>query len=160
VTALMFVLSRRFGSLSARFGPRLFMGTGPLVAGAGVLLLARIGEHVDYVVDVLPAIVLFGIGLSITVAPLTATVMADAHRGDSGIASGVNNAVARVAGLLGIAGVGVAVAGRSGAELDLAGFRLGMVLTALLVAAGGAVGLAGIRNTIGARQEPVLSSGS
>jgi EmrB/QacA subfamily drug resistance transporter len=158
VTLIMFSTSRRFGALSARFGPRLFMGGGPLVAAAGVLLLARLDEEVDYVTDVLPAMVLFGIGLTLTVAPLTATVMADAVRGDSGIASGVNNAVARVAGLLGIAAVGVAVAGRSGAELDLAGFRIGMVLTAALVAAGGIVGLVGIRNPAGRRPEPLVSS--
>jgi hypothetical protein len=134
------------------------MGCGPLVSAAGVLLLIRAGEEVDYLIDVLPAMGLFGLGLSITVAPLTATVMADAHRGDSGIASGVNNAVARVAGLVGIATVGVAVAGRSGAELDLAGFQLGMALTAALVAAGGLVGLLGIQNRPGARAEPLVSS--
>jgi predicted MFS family arabinose efflux permease len=160
VTVLMFLLSRRFGALSARYGPRLFMGGGPLVATAGVLLLARLDADVSYVPDVLPAMLLFGLGLSITVAPLTTTVMSDAHRGDSGIASGVNNAVARVAGLLGIAAVGVAVAGRSGAELDLAGYRIGMVLTAVLVAAGGVVGLVGIRNSGGARPEPLVSSPS
>jgi hypothetical protein len=156
----MFVLSRRFGALSARLGPRLFMGCGPLIAAAGVLLLARVDEHVDYVADILPAMVLFGLGLAVTVAPLTATVMADAHRGDSGIASGVNNAVARVAGLLGIATVGVAVAGRSGAELDLAGFRIGMLVTAVLVAAGGLIGLLGIENRSGARPESLVSSAS
>jgi EmrB/QacA subfamily drug resistance transporter len=158
VTVLMFLLSRRFGALSARYGPRLFMGGGPLVAAVGVLLLARLDADVSFVPDILPAMVLFGLGLSITVAPLTTTVMSDAHRGDSGIASGVNNAVARVAGLLGIAAVGVAVAGRSGAELDLAGYRIGMVLTAVLVAAGGVVGLVGIRNSSGARREPLVSS--
>jgi EmrB/QacA subfamily drug resistance transporter len=158
VTALLFLLSRRIGALSARFGPRVFMGSGPLVAAAGVLLLARADEHVNYVRDVLPPMLLFGLGLALTVAPLTATVMADARRGDSGIASGVNNAVARVAGLLGIASVGVAVAGRSGAELDLAGFRIGMVLTATLVAVGGLVGLLGIENRSGARPEPLVSS--
>ena len=89
---------------------------------------------------------LFGLGLAITVAPLTVTVMADAGPADSGIASGVNNAVARVAGLLGIAVVGVAVAGRSGVELDVDGFRVGMVVTAALLAGGGLVGLVGIRN--------------
>jgi hypothetical protein len=87
-------------------------------------------------------------------------VMSDAHRGDSGIASGVNNAVARVAGLFGIAAVGVAVAGRSGAELDLAGYRIGMVLTAILVAAGGVVGFLGIRNSGGTPREPLVSSPS
>lgn len=160
VTLIMFALSRRFGALSARFGPRIFMGGGPLVAAAGVLLLARVDEEVDYVVDVLPSMILFGVGLTLTVAPLTATVMADAVRGGSGIASGVNNAVARVAGLLGIAAVGVAVAGRSGAELDLSGFRIGMVLTALLVAAGGLIGLIGIKNPAGAQPEPLVSSPS
>ena len=158
VTVLLFVLSRFTGRLSARFGPRLFMGGGPLVAAVGVLLLTRLDSDVSYVSDVLPAMVVFGLGLSITVAPLTTTVMSDAHRGDSGIASGVNNAVARVAGLLGIAVVGVAVANRSGAELDLAGYRIGMVLTAVLVAAGGVVGLVGIRNSGGARLEPLVSS--
>jgi EmrB/QacA subfamily drug resistance transporter len=158
VTVLLFVLSRFTGRLSARFGPRLFMGAGPLVAAVGVLLLTRLDTDVSYVPDVLPAMILFGLGLSITVAPLTTTVMSDAHRGDSGIASGVNNAVARVAGLLGIAVVGVAVANRSGAELDLAGYRIGMVLTAVLVAAGGVVGVLGIQNSGGAGREPLVSS--
>ena len=160
VTLIMFAFSRRFGALSARFGPRIFMGGGPLVSAVGVLMLVRLDEDVRYLTDVLPSMALFGIGLTLTVAPLTATVMADAVRGDSGIASGVNNAVARVAGLLGIAAVGVAVAGRSGAELDLSGFRIGMVLTAVLVAAGGIVGLIGIRNPAGARPEPLVSSAS
>jgi hypothetical protein len=87
--------------------------------------------------------------------------MADARHGDSGIASGVNNAVARVAGLLGIAVVGVAVAGRSGAELDLDGFRVGMLLTGLLLGGGGIVGLLGIRNPrLASREEPLVSSGT
>ena len=157
-TILLFLLSSRIGALAGRFGPRLFMGVGPLIAAAGVLLLARTDESVGYFADLLPAIVVFGTGLALTVAPLTVTVMAESHRGDSGIASGVNNAVARVAGLLGIAVVGVAVAGRSGAELDLSGFRLGMILTAVLLTAGGLIGLLGIRNRPGAAQAPVLSS--
>ena len=157
-TILLFLLSGRVGALAGRFGPRLFMGVGPLLSAAGVLMLARLDESVDYFADLLPAIVLFGTGLALTVAPLTATVMAEARRGDSGIASGVNNAVARVAGLLGIAAVGVAVAGRSGAELDLAGFRLGMLLTAALLGAGGLVGLLGIRNRPGGAQAPLVSS--
>jgi predicted MFS family arabinose efflux permease len=146
VTLLLFGLSRRFGALSARFGPRLFMGVGPLLAALAVLMLARIDTDVSYVSDLLPPMILFGIGLAITVAPLTATVMADAHRGDTGIASGVNNAIARVAGLLGIAAVGVAVADRSGGQIDLDGFRIGMVLTAALIGVGGVLGLLGIQN--------------
>ena len=161
VTIFLFFLSSRIGALSARFGPRLFMGVGPLVAAGGVLLLVRLDENVDYARDLLPAMIVFGLGLAMTVAPLTATVMAEAGRGDSGIASGVNNAVARVAGLLGIAVVGVAVAGRSGAELDLAGFRLGMAITAVVVGAGGLVGLLGIRNpAVASDEEPVVSSSS
>jgi EmrB/QacA subfamily drug resistance transporter len=161
VTIFLFFLSSRIGALSARFGPRLFMGVGPLVAACGVLMLLRLDESVDYARDLLPAMIVFGLGLATTVAPLTATVMAEAGRGDSGIASGVNNAVARVAGLLGIAVVGVAVAGRSGAELDLAGFRLGMAITAVVVGAGGLVGLLGIRNpAVASDEEPVVSSSS
>jgi EmrB/QacA subfamily drug resistance transporter len=146
VTILMFFLSRRFGALSGRFGPRLFMAVGPLVAALGVTLLVFADDDPSYVAEILPAMVLFGLGLSITVAPLTSTVMAEAHHGDSGIASGVNNAVARVAGLLGIATIGVAVAGAGGGGLDLHGFRVGMAWTAALIAVGGVLGLVGIRN--------------
>ena len=78
VTLVMFALSRRFGAMADRYGPRLFMGGGPLVAAAGILLLLRTGMHVSYVVDLLPALLVFGVGLSLTVAPLTATVLADA----------------------------------------------------------------------------------
>ena len=159
ITILLFFLSGRIGGLAGRFGPRLFMGAGPLISAVGVLMLVRLDESVGYFADLLPAMIVFGIGLALTVAPLTATVMAEAHRGDSGIASGINNAVARVAGLLGIAVVGVAVAGRSGAELNLSGFRLGMVLTAVLLGLGGLIGLLGIRNPpLAHAAPPVVSS--
>jgi EmrB/QacA subfamily drug resistance transporter len=145
VTAVMFVLSPRVGRLSMRLGPRFFMGTGPLVAAAGLLLLVRLKPGFDYWYELLPPLVLFSIGLSLTVAPLTATVLADAGEGDAGIASGVNNAVARVAGLLGIAVVGASVAGSDNA-LDVSGFQLAMGITVALICAGGLIGLAGIRN--------------
>jgi EmrB/QacA subfamily drug resistance transporter len=127
VTVIMFVLSRRFGALADRFGPRLFMGAGPLVAACGLLLFQRIGTEVDYVSEVLPGLLVFALGLSMTVAPLTAAVLAGAETSQAGIASGVNNAIARVAGLLGTAAVGAAVAGSFGSSLDahLAGVRLG-----------------------------------
>jgi FtsH-binding integral membrane protein len=128
-----------------RFGPRLFMGLGPLIAAVGVVGLVRLSPHFSYPKDLLPPLFLFSVGLSMIVAPLTATVLADAGEGDAGVASGVNNAIARVAGLLAIAVVGVAVAGPHN-ELDLSGFRLAMWITAALVAAGGVIGLAGIRN--------------
>jgi EmrB/QacA subfamily drug resistance transporter len=127
VTLVMFALSRRFGALADRHGPRLFMGAGPLVAAAGLLLFQRVGTTVDYAGDVLPALLVFALGLSMTVAPLTAAVLAGAERAQAGIASAVNNAIARVAGLLGTAAVGAAVATAFGRSLDsqLAGVPLG-----------------------------------
>ncbi len=125
-TIVMLALSRRFGALADRYGPRLFMGAGPLVAGAGLLLLLRVGIHVDYFTQVLPALLLFSLGLSMTVAPLTAAVLAGVEERQAGIASGVNNAVARVAGLLAIAALGAVVAVQFSSALDqhLAGVRL------------------------------------
>jgi EmrB/QacA subfamily drug resistance transporter len=145
ITIVMFLLSPRVGRLSMRLGPRLFMGVGPLIAGAALLTFVRLGRDVNYWTELLPALLVFSIGLSMIVAPLTATVLADAGESDAGIASGVNNAVARVAGLLGIAVVGALVAGSTN-QLDLTGFRMSMLITALLVGAGSIVGLAGIRN--------------
>ncbi len=145
VTVVMFLFSGRVGRLSMRFGPRLFMSTGPFLCAAAMLWLRSLAPGFDYWTDLLPPLLLFSAGLSLIVAPLTATVLADAGPGDAGIASGVNNAVARVAGLLGIAIVGAAIAGASN-RLELSGFRLAMTITAALVAAGGVVGVAGIRN--------------
>jgi MFS family permease len=118
VTVVMFLLSRRFGALADRYGPRLFMGAGPLIC-------------------VLPPLLLFSLGLSMTVAPLTAAVLADATEQDAGIASGVNNAIARVAGLMGTAAVGAAVAASFAAKLDssLTGLRLGPAGRAAVAAA-------------------------
>jgi EmrB/QacA subfamily drug resistance transporter len=126
LTVIMFALSRQAGRLADRLGPRLFMGAGPLVAAAGMLLMLRLDADVDYVRDLLPAVLVFSLGLSITVAPLTATVLADADEENAGIASGVNNAIARVGGLLGVAALGAVVAGQFTSRLDdgLAGQRL------------------------------------
>jgi len=127
VTVLMFLLSRRFGALADRHGPRLFMGAGPIVCAAGLLMFQRVGANVDYLTEVLPPLLLFALGLSMTVAPLTAAVLADATTSDAGIASGVNNAIARVAGLMGTAAVGAAVASSFASNLNqrLTGSRLG-----------------------------------
>lgn len=126
-TLVMFAFSKRFGALADRHGPRLFMGAGPLVAATGLLLFQRIGVQVDYLTDVLPGILVFSLGLSMTVAPLTAAVLAGVETGQAGIASAVNNAVARVAGLLGTAAVGAAVAASfvSGLDGNLEGRPLG-----------------------------------
>ena len=193
VTLVMFFLSRRFGALADRYGPRFFMGAGPLVASAGLLWFQGTGAQVDYLTEVLPPLMVFSLGLAMTVAPLTAAVLAGAEE-QAGIASGVNNAVARIAGLLGTAAVGAAIASSFASSMDsrLAGvnlgsagkaavqeakllplgrpdvqgmpagqahaislaaeaaslhsFHLGMAIAAALVALGGIVGVAGIRN--------------
>jgi hypothetical protein len=116
-TIVMFALSRRFGALADRFGPHFFMGAGPLLAAVGLLLLLRIGAPVDYVSQVLPGLLVFSLGLTMTVAPLTAAVLAGSER-EAGVASGVNNAVARVAGLLGTAAVGAVVASSFASRID------------------------------------------
>jgi EmrB/QacA subfamily drug resistance transporter len=150
ITIVMFFLSRRFGALADTIGPRRLMGAGPLVAAAGIFLLLRIGEHVSYAVDLLPALLLFALGLSMTVAPLTATVLADADDSDAGIASAINNAVARVAGLIGVSAVGVAIAGELPAgtfgrnAASVTAFHHAVLICGVLVAAGGVVGFLGI----------------
>jgi predicted MFS family arabinose efflux permease len=194
VTVVMFTLSKRFGALADRFGPRAFMGGGPLVAAVGLVWLTRTPADVDYVVDLLPALLLFALGLSATVAPLSAAVLADADEHNAGIASATNNAVARVAGLVAIAGLGAVIATSFSGSIDgrlgdaplspaaaavveeakartiatadvsslsgeearlvagaaeaasLEAFHEGMGIAAALVALGGVIGLAGIRN--------------
>jgi EmrB/QacA subfamily drug resistance transporter len=152
VTIVMFLLSRRFGMLADRLGPRLFMGVGPLVAAAGILLLLRLGMDVSFWTDLFPGLLVFALGLSMTVAPLTATVLADADESDAGIASAVNNAIARVAGLVGISVVGVVVAGSltgdtfAANQSSVDAFHQAILLCGVLVAAGGAIGLLGIVN--------------
>jgi EmrB/QacA subfamily drug resistance transporter len=118
ITAVMLLLSRRFGALAARTGPRLLMGFGPLVAAVGLLAMSRLDADVDYATDLLPGVLIFALGLAMTVAPLTAAVIGGAPPEHAGVASGANNAVARVAGLLAIAAVGAVVAARFGAVLD------------------------------------------
>jgi EmrB/QacA subfamily drug resistance transporter len=142
VTIVMFLLSRRFGRLADRIGPRLLMGAGPLLAAGGLLLMLRLGSDVTYVTDLLPAVLLFALGLSMTVAPLTAAVLAGVDRGQAGIASAVNNAVARVAGLLGTAVLGTALGG----NMSVSGFHAGIATGAVLLVAGGLTGGALIRN--------------
>ena len=163
VTLVMFALSKRFGALADRFGPRVFMGAGPLIASIGILLLLRTGLETDYVTDLLPALLVFSLGLSLTVAPLVATVLADADESDAGIASAINNAIARVAGLVGVSVVGVVVSstlvGDTFAANDdsVKAFHQAVVICAILVAAGGVLGAIGIvnpRRTVGASKCP------
>ena len=156
VTVLMFTLSRRFGALADRWGPRLFMGAGPVVAGAGIALFARIDASADYVSQVLPAVVVFGFGLSLTVAPLTATVLGGVPESEAGMASAINNAVARIGSLLAVAAIGAVVAtqlGGSGtsfasvpAETAEHAFHVAVLVTGALVAIGGVLSALGIEN--------------
>ncbi len=152
VTVVMFVLSRRFGALADRYGPRFFMGAGPLVAAGGILLLLRVGLHTTYLTDLLPGLLVFAVGLSMTVAPLTATVLAGADESDAGIASAINNAIARVAGLVGVSVIGVIVAGTLVGDTfarnpeSVRAFHEAMGVCAALVAAGGIAGVVGIVN--------------
>ena len=152
VTLVMFALSRRFGALADRLGPRLFMGAGPLVAAVGILLLVRVGQDVSYVTDLLPALLIFALGLTLTVSPLTATVLADADESDAGIASAINNAIARVAGLIGVSVIGVVVAGTlvggtfAANSASVRAFHQAILACAALVAAGGIIGAIGIVN--------------
>ena len=115
---MMFALSSKFGALADRLGPRLFMGGGPLIAGAGMLMLLGFGVRVDYLTQVLPGILLFSLGLSITVAPLTAATLAGVDQQEAGIGSAVNTAVARVAGLIATVAIGALVAAQFSASLD------------------------------------------
>jgi predicted MFS family arabinose efflux permease len=142
VTIIMFLLSPRFGALAGRFGPRFFMTVGPLVATAGFLLMLRVQPHVSYLTQLLPGVLFFALGLSATVAPLTSAVLGGVDTAHAGEASAVNNAIARVAGLITVAIVGVVIGG----QLDVHGFRRAIVGTAILVAVGGVISFLGIRN--------------
>jgi EmrB/QacA subfamily drug resistance transporter len=145
ITIVMFFLSPRTGRMSMQYGPRLFMAVGPLLAGVAVLWYARLPAVPNYWLDLLPGLLVFAVGLSLTVAPLTTTVLSDATARDAGVASGVNNAVARVAGLLAVAVLGITAAG-GGDHLTARGFHVTMVVVAVLLACGGLIGAVGIRN--------------
>ena len=141
LTVIMLALSARSGQLAARIGPRLQLSVGPVVAGAGLALLTLATSGSSYVVHVLPAMIVFGLGLAITVAPLTATAMSSAPAAHSGIASAVNNDVARFGGLLAVA-ILPALAGITGTACSeipdalAAGFRTAALISGAMCAAG------------------------
>jgi EmrB/QacA subfamily drug resistance transporter len=139
---LSFALAARVGALAAKFGPRTFMAAGPLIAAAGFLLMRPVSGHFDFWTQLLPGLVLFGFGLTITVTPLTSAVLAAVDPAQSGIGSAINNAVSRIAGLIGVALAGVI----AGGSLDYGSFRRVALVTAALFAVGGLVAAIGIRN--------------
>jgi EmrB/QacA subfamily drug resistance transporter len=150
VTVIMLTLSARSGALAARIGPRLQMTVGPLVIAAGLALFVRVGSGGSYLVEVLPAVLVFGLGLAVNVAPLTATALAAAPAEHAGVASAVNNDVARAAGLIAVA-VLPAAAGITGADyLDptalAAGFHVAVLIAAAACVVGGVIAAVTIRN--------------
>ncbi|MCW2522024.1 MAG: transporter [Frankiales bacterium] len=152
ITVVMLLLSSRGGQLAQRIGPRLPMSIGPLICATGVLLMLRIGPNADYLSQVLPAVLVLGLGLALMVAPLTATVLAAIDSQHAGVASGVNNAVARAAGLIAVAAL-PALAGLSGASYSdpvvfAHGFRICVLIAAGLLVLGSAIAAIFISNDI------------
>ena len=142
IPVLSFVLAARFGALAGRHGPRLYMAAGPLIAAAGFGLMAGVRDDFDFWLQLLPGVVLFALGLTMTVSPLTATVLAAVDPAQSGIGSAINNAVSRIAGLIAIALMSEAIGG----AMDFDGFRQGVLVTAVLFACAGIIAAIGIRN--------------
>ncbi len=163
LTIIMLLLSGSAGQLAERIGPRWPMTLGPLLAGAGAVLLRRVGPGASYATDVLPAVVIIGLGLALTVAPLTATVLAAVEDRHAGVASGVNNAVARAGGLLAVAALPVLV-GLTGDDYAdpgafEAGFGRAMIICAVLFFAGGIISWSTIRAPLsGDTSTPVPST--
>lgn len=149
ITLLMLMFAARSGRLASRIGPRLQMSVGPLVVGAALLLLARLPSHPSYLAEILPILAVYGVGLVVLVAPLTAAVMAAAPAESSGIASGVNNAIARTAGLVAVAALPAltGITGQTYAEPAryLHAFHVAMFICAGLTVVGGAVAAATVR---------------
>lgn len=144
VTFIMFFLSSRFGALAGRFGPRFFMAAGPIVASVGFFLMLLVNESVAYWTQLFPGVLIFGLGLSMTVAPLTSAVLSNIDNRHAGIVSAINNAVSRIAGLVATAGIGVVMIN---AQIDLGGFKRGIIGVAVLMLIGGLISAVGIRNT-------------
>jgi MFS family permease len=141
VTVVMFFLSGRFGALAGKLGARLFMTAGPLTAAFGFLLMLQTQPHVRYLTELLPGVLVFALGLAMTVAPLTSAVLGSIEPAHAGVASAVNNAVARIAGLIAIAIVGVI----TGPRLSIEGFHRVLVCVAVLMTSGALISFVGIR---------------
>lgn len=142
VSILSIALSTVIGRLAGRFGPRLFMCVGPIIAGLGFFVMLRIDSSVTYSSQVLPGVIIFGLGLTITVAPLTSAILGAIESDRAGIASAVNNALSRVAGLVAIAAASIIV----GPVLDLDGFHRAAIVTGILLVGGGIISGLGIQN--------------
>lgn len=158
LTLIMLTGSARAGRLATRIGPRIPMTIGPIISGCGLALMAQIGSSSSYVSGVLPGVVVFAVGLALTVAPLTATVLGAVEDEHVGVASAVNSDVARAAGLVAIAVLPV-IAGIRNADFGNAvrfsgGFHTAMLIAGGLLVAGGLLAYATIRRPLGAPPEP------
>ncbi|TDV40779.1 MFS transporter [Actinophytocola oryzae] len=158
ISVIMLLLSARSGKLAQKFGPRPFLVAGPIVIALAMVMYTRVTPGASYLLTVLPAVVVFGFGLSCVVAPVTATVLAAAEDRHAGVASGVNNAIARTGGLLAVA-ILPAAAGLTGESYTdpaamTSGWRMAMWLCAGLCVVGGAIAL-GVRNDVLALPAPV-----
>ncbi|CAN5353753.1 MFS transporter [soil metagenome] len=142
VTIISILLSGRIGALAGRYGPRAFMTVGPIITAVGFFLFAFTGARADYWTQILPGVILFGFGMTITVAPLTSAILGAIDQRQAGIGSAINNAVSRVAGLIAIAFVALIV----GPQFGVAGFQRGVLVTAVLLLLGGVTSWIGIRN--------------
>jgi EmrB/QacA subfamily drug resistance transporter len=164
VTAMMLVGSARAGALAERIGPRLPMTLGPIVCAGGLILLARIGSGASYLRDVLPGALVLGVGLSVTVAPLTAAALTSVDERYAGIASGVNNAVARAAGLLAVAALPLAAGLGAGTLTDPATlaptYGKAMHLCAGLLCAGAAIAFVAVPSGASLRRPAEVTAGS
>ncbi|MHA7175288.1 MFS transporter [Arthrobacter sp. Sr24] len=156
VAVISLFLAGPFGTLAGKYGPRLFMALGPLVAGVGYAMMASAAAPFNFWLQILPGQLVFAVGLSITVAPLTAAILGAVPAAQSGIGSAINNAVSRVAGLIAVALAGVMLGG----VLDYESFRRVMVITALLFLAGSIVSAVGISNAEARRQRIDEESGA
>lgn len=143
VTIISILLSSRIGALAGKFGQRLFMAVGPIIAAAGFFSYSFVQPDALYFSQIFPGVLLFGLGLTITVAPLTSAILGAIDERQAGRGSAINNAVSRIAGLITIAFVGVIV----GPSLTIEGFQRGALITALLLLLGGITSWVGIRNT-------------
>lgn len=143
-TIMLVLLGSWFGGLSTRFGPRIFMTLGPIIVAVGYLLTLSVQADLDYWLQFLPGILVVGLGMAMTVAPLTAAILGAVDPARAGIGSAVNNAVARIAGLVAIASLGVIV----GTQLDVGGYHRAAIATAVFLVVGGVVSWLGIRNPV------------
>jgi EmrB/QacA subfamily drug resistance transporter len=166
-TVLMLLLSAKSGELGERIGPRIPLTVGPLLCAGGMLLMLRVGENASYVGDVLPALVVMGLGMVTLVAPLTATVLASVETGRAGLASGINNAAARVAGLLAVAALpllaGMGPEAYRSAEEFGETFRRAMPMCAGVLVVGSLIAWStvrrGVRGAVGPRPECRVNCG-